>query len=236
MNESNPIEKGVRGLIAIVILPLAMTLSACGGSGTDRSEASLGKQEKSASEPVHDSAQAQELADAESDAVPLMLQDAAQQADFNMDVILEAALSGNAAVIEAALKQGYRVDATDPELHTAMMMSAYNGHADVVKLLLDNGAEVDFRDGMNRTALMYASTGPFNETVTLLLEAGADPNLVDSEEHFSALMFAAAEGQAEVVKTLLKHGADPTLKDVDGESAYDFAMNNGHTEVAEMMK
>jgi ankyrin repeat protein len=79
---------------------------------------------------------------------------------------------------------------------------------------------------------MYASTGPFNETVSLLLKAGAETNLFDNEEHFTALMFAAAEGQAEVVQSLLKYGADKSLLDIDGESAYDFAMANGHTEVA----
>jgi len=58
----------------------------------------------------------------------------------------------------------------------------------------------------------------------------------DNDEHFTALMFAAAEGQKEVVSTLLKHGADKSLLDEDGESAYDFAVANGHAAVAALLK
>lgn len=155
---------------------------------------------------------------------------------LNVDEMLQAALNGNLQAIKNALENGFDPESTDSDMHTLLMMAAYNGHGKIVALLLDKGASVDHRDIMNRTALMYASTGPFNETVTLLLDAGANPNLVDGEEHFTPLMFAAAEGQAEVVQTLLKHGADKSMVDVDGESAYDFALNNGHSEVAKLLK
>jgi ankyrin repeat protein len=89
---------------------------------------------------------------------------------------------------------------------------------------------------MDQTALMYGSTGPFPETVKLLLEHGADPNLVDSNEHFSALMHAAAEGNLEVVKLLIAAGANPSLKDVDGDDAAVFAVQRGQTEVVEYLK
>lgn len=154
----------------------------------------------------------------------------------DIEEMLQAALNGNLQTIENAIENGFDVESTDEQMHTLLMMAAYNGHSKIVEMLLDKGATVDHRDIMKRTALMYASTGPFNETVSLLLDAGADPNLVDGEEHFTPLMFAAAEGQAEVVKTLLKNGADKTMVDVDGESAYDFALNNGHSEVVKILK
>jgi ankyrin repeat protein len=157
-------------------------------------------------------------------------------ADINPEIVMQAALNGNSQSIMEAMENGYDVNSTDQEQHTALMMAAYNGHSEVVEMLLEHGATVDLRDNQDRTALMYASTGPFNESVKLLLEAGADPNLVDNDEHFTALMFAAAEGQKEVVSTLLKHGADKALLDVDGESAYDFAVANGHPEVAAILK
>ncbi len=155
---------------------------------------------------------------------------------MNIDQLLQAALNGNRQVIESALENGFDVEATDSEMHTLLMMAAYNGHSEIVELLLERGATVDRRDIMDRTALMYASTGPFNETVNMLLDAGADPNLVDGDEHFTPLMFAAAEGQGEVVRTLLDHGAKKSMTDVDGETAYDFAMSNGHPEVAKLLE
>jgi len=159
-----------------------------------------------------------------------------QAISIQPEVMMQAALNGNVNVIRDAIDKGYDVNATDTEQHTVLMMAAYNGHAEIISMLLDHGAGTDARDNLQRTALMYASTGPFNETVELLLEAGADPNLVDNDEHFTAIMFAAAEGQKEVVSTLLKHGADKTMLDEDGESAYDFAIANGHGEIAAMLK
>lgn len=159
-----------------------------------------------------------------------------QEATINPEIVMQAALNGNTKSIIEAIENGFDVNATDQEQHTALMMAAYNGHSEIVGMLLDHEATPDARDNQDRTALMYASTGPFNESVKLLLEAGADPNLVDNDEHFTAIMFAAAEGQKEVVSTLLKYGADKTLLDVDGESAYDFAVANGHPEVAALLK
>ena len=83
---------------------------------------------------------------------------------------------------------------------------------------------------------MFASSGPFPETVTLLLQNKAEPNLADGEEHYTTLMYAAAEGHFEVVKALLDNGADPTLKDIDGDDAVTFALNNGHKEVADLIQ
>jgi len=159
-----------------------------------------------------------------------------QEVTINPEIVMQAALNGDAGSISKAIENGYDVNATDQEQHTPLMMAAYNGHSEIVRILLELGATVDARDKQDRTALMYASTGPFNESVKLLLEAGADPNLVDNDEHFTALMFAAAEGQKEVVSTLLKHGADKTMVDEDGESSYDFAIANGHPEVAVLLK
>jgi ankyrin repeat protein len=82
---------------------------------------------------------------------------------------------------------------------------------------------------------MYAASGSNHETVRVLLEAGADPNIRDKVEQFTALMFAAAEGQLEVVQTLLDHRADVTLRDVDGDTALDFASQNGHSDVARLL-
>lgn len=159
-----------------------------------------------------------------------------QKGSITAEQVMEAALEGDLKSIEEALENGFDVDATDQEQHTALMLAAYNGHTEILTLLLSHEATLDARDNLERTALMYASTGPFTEAVKLLLNAGADPNLVDSDEHFTALMFAAAEGQKEVVSTLLKFGADKSLLDVDGESAYDFALANGHLDVAALLK
>jgi len=148
----------------------------------------------------------------------------------------EAALNGDAITVKNLIGEGVNVNATDQENRTALMYASFNGHKGIAEMLIESGAILSLRDASGRTALLYASTGPFAETVKLLLEHNADPNLVDAVEAFTPLMHAAAEGQLEVVKVLLEYNADASLKDVDGENAYMFALANGHTEVAELLK
>ncbi|MEA3462159.1 MAG: ankyrin repeat domain-containing protein [Bacteroidota bacterium] len=147
-----------------------------------------------------------------------------------------AAHDGDLATVKALLNQGISRNAVDQEGHTALMFAAFNGHSEIVLSLLDAGAEIDLRDYMGRTALLYGATGPFPETVKILLDRGANPNVVDSDEHFSPLMHAAAEGNLEVVKVLIAYGADRSLKDVDGDDAASFALQSGHVQVVEYLK
>lgn len=154
----------------------------------------------------------------------------------NMDLYFQSALEGDFNSVRDALDNGVDPNSKDENNRTALMLSAYNGHEAIVRLLIEKKADVNLVDEANRNALMFAASGPFNATVSTLLEAGADINNVDKEEQWSALMFAASEGQMEVVQTLIAKGADLHLKDIDGESAYDFANANGHTLVAEFIK
>ena len=150
--------------------------------------------------------------------------------------LLDAALNGQFEAIENLIAENVNVNAADPDGRTALMLASFNGHSGIVALLINNGAVPDLADGFGRTALHYASTGPFLPTVEFLLKKGANPNLVDSEEHFTPIMFAAAEGHIDVVQILLKYHADPSLKDIDGDTAESFARQNGHEEVADLLK
>ncbi|TFH28172.1 MAG: ankyrin repeat domain-containing protein [Bacteroidia bacterium] len=152
------------------------------------------------------------------------------------DQLRQASYEGNGAKVKEYLEQGVNVNAEDPEGRTALIFAAFNGHSEILLDLFTAGAKVDSRDMLGRTALMYASTGPFPEAVKILLDKGAEPNVVDSDEHFTALMHAAAEGQLEVVKVLMSHGADHTLKDIDGDDAASFAQQAGHTAVVNYLQ
>ena len=151
------------------------------------------------------------------------------------DAFRQAALDGQLETLKELHKLGVGCDVIDQDGHTALMLAAFNGHSEIVLYLLDSGAQIDGRDYANRTALHYASTGPFPETVQILLDRGADPNVVDSEEHFSPLMHAAAEGNLDVVKVLIAKGADKSMKDIDGDDAATFSAQNGHMQVVEYL-
>lgn len=150
--------------------------------------------------------------------------------------IHQAALDGNFSQVSMMLEKGTDVNQQDDDNRTALMYAAFNGHIEIMKMLMEKGADLNLCDNYGRTALMMASSGTNPSAVKLLLDNQADPNLVDKEEHFTALMYAAAEGQLEVVKILLSYRADPTLKDIDGDDALIFAINNNHKEVAQFLR
>ena len=152
------------------------------------------------------------------------------------DVALQGALNGQASLVRQALDSGTHPDQRDGDGRTMLMVSAFNGHTGTVGELLAAGASSDVRDRAGRTALMFASTGKNRDTVALLLANKAQINLIDGQEGWTALMFAAAEGHRSIVELLLQHGADPTVIDVDESTAESFARDNGHTDLADLIR
>jgi len=162
--------------------------------------------------------------------------DAQNSTAYSSEDLRNASLQGDLESIRQIVEAGIDIEEGDQLGRTALMFASFNGHTEVVQFLIEQGAEVQKQNSEGRTPLMFASSGPFPETVELLLENGADPNVKDSIEGWSALMYAAAEGNIEVIEVLLDYNADVSLQDVDGETATDFARNNGHSDVVSILE
>jgi len=150
--------------------------------------------------------------------------------------LIKASFENNLTKVRKAVKGGIDVNSSDEADRTALMLASVEGHFEIVKFLLENKADPNIANKQGRTSLMFAASGPNRETVKLLLINGADPNKTDQIEGWSALMWAAAEGNEEVVLMLLDYDADPNVVDKDNETAYDFAVRNGHSKVAELLQ
>jgi ankyrin repeat protein len=102
-------------------------------------------------------------------------------------------------------------------------------------LLWDNGADLVDSDG--GTALHYAALGNKAEAIRMLLDNYyTNVDYADTETGVTPLMSGALKGSIDAVKILLEYGADMSIKDMDGKTAYDHAIENGHTELAELLK
>src|SRR5688572_22106004 len=85
--------------------------------------------------------------------------------------------------------------------------------------------------------LGYAAMATSADTVRLLLDRGADPNLATTRGA-TPLMMAAASGHADATTAglLLSRGAHLDARDQDGRSALDWALLQGETGVARLLR
>jgi ankyrin repeat protein len=147
-----------------------------------------------------------------------------------------AAQDGHAAVVERLL-------AHDPQLldlpgaggRTALMAAAANNREEVVRALLARGADPHLRESEGTRALDWACQRGFQATAELLL--AHDPGLLDLPGYGerTALIAAACNGHAPLVGWLLVQGADPRRRESEGTHALDWAAQEGHQAVVDLL-
>lgn len=164
--------------------------------------------------------------------------------------LLEAARSGNLAVVEkilsqrakrsgplASLRRGPGANVQDSCGYTALHHAALNGHRDVVEMLLTHEASCNVVDDKGSSPLHLAAwTGNEDIVGLLLLHGPSVPNvnlLTRSKE--TPLHCAAQYGHSLVVSLLLENGCDPGIRNAREESALDLAAQYGRLETVERL-
>jgi ankyrin repeat protein len=151
--------------------------------------------------------------------------------------LFEACAIGKVERVKSILKRKPKMlNEFAPDGFQPLGLASFFGHVEVVRFLLESGAEVNTlsRNGLKVTPLNSAAAGRHYEIAMLLLERDANPN-IRQEGDFVPLHSAAMNGQIEMVKILLQYGADKDLKSLDGKTARDYALENGHKIVAEVL-
>ena len=147
----------------------------------------------------------------------------------------EAAETGDAASIDAALRNGATIDAKTADGRTALMRAAVNGHTACLKALLDAGADSEAKDQDGQTALMLAALYGHTSALKALLAAGADKEVKDQYGR-TALLLAANLGHTSCLKALLDAGADSEAKSKDGWTALMLARRSEHQQCVELLE
>lgn len=122
---------------------------------------------------------------------------------------------------------GTRIDATNDQDETALMLVALHGDVESLKLLLARGAEPN-RPGW--APLHYAASGGHVPAIDALLEAHAFID-AQSPNGTTPLMLAARHKHTNAVRMLVEAGADPTLRNEAGIGPAEYM--DGHGERAE---
>lgn len=144
-------------------------------------------------------------------------------------LLVHAAANSNADVVAVLLKGGADPKRRNKVGDDALNYGAIKGNLSIVKQMLDAGLPVNRKQGWQ--PLSYAVYGKNMDVFDYLMAKGADVN-GNNPSQASALMIAAQQGQEEMVDRLLEAGADPTWTK-GGESAVDWALKAGNTDIAE---
>ncbi|XP_037830664.1 cyclin-dependent kinase 4 inhibitor B [Kryptolebias marmoratus] len=120
-------------------------------------------------------------------------------------------------------------------LQDDLTTAAAKGDAAGVEALLRKGADVNVENSFGRRAIQVMMMGS-TAVASILLRHQADPNVADRSTGTSPLHDAAREGFTDTVKLLLQAQADPRARDSNGRLPADLALENGHTDIAELLQ
>lgn len=146
-------------------------------------------------------------------------------------LLILAARDGYAATVEVLLKFRANPLQRNQMGDSAPMLAALRGHREVIQRFIASGRPLE-SEGW--TPLMYAAFEGHAGIVQDLVKAGAS---IDARAPNKAtpLMLAARNGHLEAVKVLLAAGADRSLVNDRGQSAADWALSNGNTDIARLL-
>jgi hypothetical protein len=112
----------------------------------------------------------------------------------------------------------------------------------IVDMLLENGASLDGKEiGVRYSLLENAVLSRNFALIEYLIEQrGMDVN-IRGTYNMTALIYVAwrsddNEKDIEMATLLLQYGPDKAIQDVNGKTAYDYAMENGQWELAKLVK
>lgn len=148
-------------------------------------------------------------------------------------------------IIELLIEYGADVDAHASDTATIEMIAQWISYGStnpylepIVKILVNADASIEVRLG--GTIFRYLILDGRMELAEWLMEERTIDVNERGNEGMTPLMLVARGSPDECVQAsvewLLDHGADISIKDDNGLTAYDYAMEKGRTEIAELVK
>lgn len=117
-----------------------------------------------------------------------------------------------------------------------LIYAAASGDVGLVNYLVANGADVNVQDSSGQTPLGAAASGGQAEVARMLLSMHARTDTRTALAKETPLLEAAEMNQLDTVAVLLEYGADWSATDVDGRTALDWAIKNGNTTMADLLR
>lgn len=127
----------------------------------------------------------------------------------NRGILHDAVEKQDYAEIQSILgDKNIKIDETDFQKRTALMMAVQRNDVQAAKLLIEAGANVNMKNNIHDTPYLLAGAEGYNEILLLTLENGA--NLEDTNCYGGTAIIPASEkGHFKTVEILLDAGINP---------------------------
>ena len=152
--------------------------------------------------------------------------------EFGPAIVVAARERSPKVLAYLASLPGTRVDATNANNETALMLVALQGDLDSARVLVERGAQVN-RPGW--APLHYAAAAGHLPTIEFLLGENAYID-AESPNRTTPLMMAARHKHTNAVQLLVDAGADPTLRNEAGYTAADYLAAHGEHAKAQRLR
>ncbi|KAJ9554962.1 hypothetical protein OSB04_009576 [Centaurea solstitialis] len=150
---------------------------------------------------------------------------------------LEAAsASGESLIVELLLAHQATIDRSEASAWGPIHLAAGAGHVDIVRLLLLRGVNMDALTKDGNSALHLAVEERRRDCARLLLASGANPDIRNFARDETPLHIAVALGDDKMVKLLLQKGANKNIRNQSRKTAYDVAVEHGHTRLFDALR
>ncbi|MCL4361766.1 ankyrin repeat domain-containing protein [Candidatus Dependentiae bacterium] len=161
--------------------------------------------------------------------------------------LMEASLHGYNEIVMLLISGGANVNAKNSSGMTPLILTSksYENNAKTAEILINAGASVNERDNAGQNALISALTMGHADLAEYLIKHATkyiswDINIQDSFGK-TALIAAAQNffnhpGFKNIVQTLIRMGANINARDHLNMTAYQWAIKQGHQDIAELLK
>lgn len=145
--------------------------------------------------------------------------------------------NGHLGLTQFCMEQGAHIHGLHAHESSPFSAALFRGHWDIAQYLLEEGADINQANQFQITPLLRAVAEMNPHRIGWLLNHGADVNGLDRQgKGETPLHYAASNGLFASVKLLVDAGADLSIRNIHGQTALDYAEDQGDEEIADYLR